>query len=304
MRTPDRHHGPAHPPGEVRRHLLRRRRQRLQLRGRHLRARRGAASASTAIRAYNGCTPATRATAPSTCPRPQAHPFFGAGPDTTQRSATGSARRPPSSAGTPTRRSTTPATTARCAPSSRTTTSAPRPTSRPASTPAWSSSRRARSWRDTETGHALRRPRTTAARRAGSADIITAEPARELPRVPARVRRLPARLRAANGDAFPDPAERHQPAGQGGGRAARPAARRPRRARQRRAAAVPRAVSADDPGTMVVNYRNEPLALRVRDPHTNTQAAGQAGDLSLRLPLARRRAPTPRSTASPASIRR
>ncbi|HEX2061860.1 MAG TPA: copper oxidase, partial [Thermoanaerobaculia bacterium] len=42
----------------------------------------------------------------------------------------------------------------------------------------------------------------------------------------------------------------------------------------------PEAVSADDVGTMVVNYRNEPLALRVRDPNTNTQAAGIAGDLS------------------------
>ncbi|HEX7150208.1 MAG TPA: copper oxidase [Thermoanaerobaculia bacterium] len=42
----------------------------------------------------------------------------------------------------------------------------------------------------------------------------------------------------------------------------------------------PEALSADDVGTMVVNYRNEPLALRVRDPNTNTQAAGQAGDLS------------------------
>jgi len=42
----------------------------------------------------------------------------------------------------------------------------------------------------------------------------------------------------------------------------------------------PEAVSADDPGTMVVNYRNEPLALRVRDPNTNTQAGGLAGDLS------------------------
>ena len=31
---------------------------------------------------------------------------------------------------------------------------------------------------------------------------------------------------------------------------------------------------------MVVNYRNEPVALRVRDPQTNTQAAGVAGDLS------------------------
>jgi hypothetical protein len=42
----------------------------------------------------------------------------------------------------------------------------------------------------------------------------------------------------------------------------------------------PEAISADDPGTMLVNYRNEPLALRVRDPDTNTQAAGLAGDLS------------------------
>ena len=42
----------------------------------------------------------------------------------------------------------------------------------------------------------------------------------------------------------------------------------------------PEAVSADDPGTMVVNYRNEPLPLRVRDPNTNTQASGEAGDLA------------------------
>ena len=31
---------------------------------------------------------------------------------------------------------------------------------------------------------------------------------------------------------------------------------------------------------MSVNYRNEPVALRVRDPGTNTQAAGLAGNLS------------------------
>ena len=42
----------------------------------------------------------------------------------------------------------------------------------------------------------------------------------------------------------------------------------------------PEAVSAADPGTMVVNYRNEPVALRAQDPGTNTQAAGDAGDLS------------------------
>ncbi|HSR51208.1 MAG TPA: copper oxidase [Acidobacteriota bacterium] len=43
----------------------------------------------------------------------------------------------------------------------------------------------------------------------------------------------------------------------------------------------PEAVSAEEPGTMVVNYRNEPLALRTRDPLTNQQAGGDAGDLAL-----------------------
>ncbi len=42
----------------------------------------------------------------------------------------------------------------------------------------------------------------------------------------------------------------------------------------------PEIISAEDPGTMTVNYRNEPLALRVRDPLSNTQAAGLAGDLA------------------------
>jgi hypothetical protein len=42
----------------------------------------------------------------------------------------------------------------------------------------------------------------------------------------------------------------------------------------------PEAVSAADPGTMTVNYRNEPVALRAQDPATNQQAAGVAGDLS------------------------
>lgn len=45
-------------------------------------------------------------------------------------------------------------------------------------------------------------------------------------------------------------------------------------------APCPEAVSAADPGTMSVNYRNEPVPLRVRDPSTNTQASGAAGDLS------------------------
>ena len=45
-------------------------------------------------------------------------------------------------------------------------------------------------------------------------------------------------------------------------------------------APCPEAISANDQGTMSVNYRNEPVPLRVRDPNTNTQAAGAPGDLS------------------------
>ncbi|HEX8432118.1 MAG TPA: hypothetical protein VF625_12565, partial [Longimicrobium sp.] len=43
----------------------------------------------------------------------------------------------------------------------------------------------------------------------------------------------------------------------------------------------PEILSADDPGTMTINYRNEPLAMRSRNPATNQQASGTAGDLSL-----------------------
>jgi hypothetical protein len=43
----------------------------------------------------------------------------------------------------------------------------------------------------------------------------------------------------------------------------------------------PEIVSSADPGTMVINYRNEPLALRVRDPAGNSQPADSTGDLSL-----------------------
>ena len=43
----------------------------------------------------------------------------------------------------------------------------------------------------------------------------------------------------------------------------------------------PELLSADDPGTMSVNYRNEPIALRVKNQNSNTQAAGDAGDLSM-----------------------
>jgi hypothetical protein len=42
----------------------------------------------------------------------------------------------------------------------------------------------------------------------------------------------------------------------------------------------PEAIAANDPGTIIVNYRNEPVALRIFDPSTNFQAAGIAGDLS------------------------
>jgi hypothetical protein len=45
-------------------------------------------------------------------------------------------------------------------------------------------------------------------------------------------------------------------------------------------APCPEAISAADQGTMSVNYRNEPVPLRVRNPNTNTQASGAAGDLS------------------------
>jgi hypothetical protein len=42
----------------------------------------------------------------------------------------------------------------------------------------------------------------------------------------------------------------------------------------------PEAIMAADPGTMVVNYRNEPIASRVFDPLTGAQALGKPGDLS------------------------
>ena len=42
----------------------------------------------------------------------------------------------------------------------------------------------------------------------------------------------------------------------------------------------PEAIAAADVGTMSVNYRNEPIALRVRDPATNKQATGLGGNLA------------------------
>jgi len=42
----------------------------------------------------------------------------------------------------------------------------------------------------------------------------------------------------------------------------------------------PEAISADDVGTFTVNYRNEPIALRIYDPSIPGQAVGAAGDLA------------------------
>jgi hypothetical protein len=55
----------------------------------------------------------------------------------------------------------------------------------------------------------------------------------------------------------------------------------------------PEAVSADDIGMMAVNYRNEPVGLRVRNPISNTQAAGLPGDLSYAYQSRTDRADTP-----------
>jgi hypothetical protein len=46
-------------------------------------------------------------------------------------------------------------------------------------------------------------------------------------------------------------------------------------------APCPEIISADDPGTFSVNYRNEPIPLRIRNPSTNTQVLNDIrGDLS------------------------
>lgn len=49
---------------------------------------------------------------------------------------------------------------------------------------------------------------------------------------------------------------------------------------QRPAVPHPEPATIEDVGTMTVSYRNEPVALRVRDPKTNSQVPGTAGDLS------------------------
>ncbi|NBA96743.1 hypothetical protein GUY40_17650 [Pseudomonas sp. R5(2019)] len=70
----------------------------------------------------------------------------------------------------------------------------------------------------------------------------------------------------------------------------------------------PQAISVDDPGMFVVNYRNEPLALRVYDPYKvapdgkrGMQAAGLAGDLAYALQSRTDRA-IPALNLSPAAI--
>jgi hypothetical protein len=45
----------------------------------------------------------------------------------------------------------------------------------------------------------------------------------------------------------------------------------------------PEIISADDVGTMVVNYRQEPIAARVFDPSSKHQSAGRAGDLAFAM---------------------
>ena len=133
----DRHPRPAHPPREVRRHLVGRRRQRLQLRGRHLQPGRGRERIETSTRAA------------ASAPRSTSH---------RARRNTSRRRRSRSSATTaacPGAQTTiqrwyadpvprTAAWIGRCARSSPTTTSVRRRTSRPGSTPAWWSSPRAR----------------------------------------------------------------------------------------------------------------------------------------------------------------
>lgn len=42
----------------------------------------------------------------------------------------------------------------------------------------------------------------------------------------------------------------------------------------------PESISADDPGTSLINYRNEPIPLRIRDANTNAQYADARGDLA------------------------
>ena len=42
----------------------------------------------------------------------------------------------------------------------------------------------------------------------------------------------------------------------------------------------PESISADDPGTSLINYRNEPIPLRVRDPNTNAQYTDARGNMA------------------------
>jgi hypothetical protein len=52
----------------------------------------------------------------------------------------------------------------------------------------------------------------------------------------------------------------------------------------------PEIISADDPGMMTINYRNEPLAMRIRDSTTLQQPTSNRGDLSLAFSSTQRHA--------------
>lgn len=63
----------------------------------------------------------------------------------------------------------------------------------------------------------------------------------------------------------------------------------------------PEAISADDPGTMTVNYRNEPVALRVFDG-VSAQTPGLAGDLSYAMESRTDRAIPELNQANPTTV--
>ena len=211
---------------------LRRRGQRLELRGRHARAGRGARAhrrhprATTAARSRPinppNC-PGRRSRTPSSAPG-RTTAWLGA-----QDHRAALVRRPGARDGN--------GTTAPWARSSRTTTSAPPPTSRPASTRRSSSRTRGSHWRDPETGTVFG-TRPTAAPPAGGPTSVPRPDAR-LPRVQPAGRRLHAGVRGGGlGGAPHRAASAHQPAGQGRGGAARPPASA-LRAQRRAAGAVP-----------------------------------------------------------------
>jgi hypothetical protein len=64
----------------------------------------------------------------------------------------------------------------------------------------------------------------------------------------------------------------------------------------------PELIALEDPGTMLINYRNEPLALRIRTPG-NAQASGTAGDLAYAFSSRRDRADARFDTIGPYGAR-